>query len=42
MYLITIIVQAIANYLVLSQEQRFLNYFRCISFGISHWYLHLS
>jgi len=42
MFLITKLAQAFANYLVLSLEQKFFNYFRCISFGISHWYLHLS
>jgi len=35
--------QASANYLVfLSLEQRFLNYFWCVFFSISHWCLHLS
>ena len=36
MYLITMIAQAIANYLVLSLEQKFFNYFKCVSFVISH------
>jgi len=34
--------QAIANYLLMSPAQRYLNYFRCASFSVSHWYLHFS
>jgi len=30
------------HYLVLSVEQRFFSYFRCISFGISNWFLRRS